>query len=51
MVYRNTKTGATVNVDSVVHGDWELVEELAPVSVTEEKETVKPKRIPKKRTK
>lgn len=53
MLYRNTKTGAIVNVDSVIHGDWERVEQPAPISVEaeEKEEAIKPKRVAKKRTK
>lgn len=51
MLYRNTKTGAIVNVDSVIHGDWEQVEQPAPISVEEKEETIKPKKVIKKRSK
>lgn len=44
MLYRNTKTGAIVNVKSIIHGDWEQIKS-APVSV-EKEET--PKRAPKR---
>lgn len=36
MRYRNVKTGAIVNVVSKLKGDWELVEETAPISVIAE---------------
>lgn len=52
MLYRNTKTGVVVNVNSVIHGDWEQLKDTAPISVnTEEKETTEPKKVIKKRKK
>lgn len=48
MRYRNTVTGAIVDVNSIVHGNWERIEDVAPVSITKE-ET--PKAKPKKTTK
>lgn len=36
MRYKNVKTGAIVNVVSKLKGDWELVEETAPISVVSE---------------
>lgn len=42
MKYRNIKTGAIVDVNSKVKGDWELVEESAPTPIE--------KTAPKKKT-
>lgn len=36
MRYKNVRTGAIVNVNSKLKGDWELVEKTAPISVEPE---------------
>lgn len=41
MKYRNTVTGAIVDVDSKIHGNWEPLEIEAPVSVEEKVEPKK----------
>lgn len=37
MIYRNRRTGVTVEVFSELRGEWERVDKPSPVSVTEEK--------------
>ena len=49
MLYRNIKTGAVVDVQSEVKGDWEPVK--APVSVPAEPETAEKKAADKKTAK
>ena len=48
MLYRNTKTGATVSVTSPVCGDWEPVERQVPDKPAAEPEPEK--KAPVKRT-
>lgn len=51
MKYRNTISGAIVDVSSKVSGNWELVIEPAPVVPTEEAKKVAPKRVSKRTSK
>ncbi len=46
MLYRNTKTGATVDVNSKVSGDWEIAE---TPKTAERKRTNKPAEDKKKK--
>lgn len=48
MIYKNIKTGAIVNVNSKVKGDWELV---TPTPISDEKEKTAPKKRTVKRSK
>ena len=49
MLYRNTKSGAIVSVETPVCGNWEPVVKQAPV-IVEQPEPVKKKAPAKKRT-
>ncbi len=48
MKYRHTITGAIVEVDSKIAGDWELLDEKEPAKRTPRKSNAK--RTPKKTT-
>lgn len=51
MQYRNTKTGAVIDVNSEIGGDWELIPN-SRISVIEEAEPEQnPEQKPEKKTK